>query len=73
VSTCWARLGLLRRFKLQLLTAACVGVVAGAAAYHAVPWLASVASGVGGFAATLAVHTVLWLQRVLARAGFGEV
>jgi hypothetical protein len=73
VTTCWARLGLLRQFKLQLLTAACVGVVAGAAAYHAAPWLASVASGVGGFAATLAVHTVLWLQRVVARTGLLEV
>jgi hypothetical protein len=66
VTGCWSRVGVLRHFKLQLLTAACVGVLAGLAAHHAAPWLASVASGVGGFAVTLAIHTGLWLRRMFA-------
>jgi hypothetical protein len=68
LTTSWARLQFLRRFKLQLLLAVAVGSAAGVAAYFAGPWLAVAASAVGGFATTLAVHTGLWLRKMLGTA-----
>jgi hypothetical protein len=61
------RLCLVRQFKVQLLTALAVGVVAGTGAYFAGPWLAAGVSAVAGFATTLAVHAGLWIRRVLSR------
>jgi hypothetical protein len=61
----WARVRVLRHFKVQLLTAVAVGTAAGIAAYLAGPWLAAGVSAAGGFAMTLAVHTGIWLRRTL--------
>jgi hypothetical protein len=60
-----ACLGVVRPYRNPLLVAAGVGVLAGALAYLAGPWLASVASGLGGFATTLLVQAGLWLRRTL--------
>ena len=62
----WARWQMVRRFRAPLLTALAVGAAAGVAAYFAGPWLAALASGVGGFAAALAVQAGLWLRRAVA-------
>ena len=59
-------LAVLRRYKRPLLAATGVGVVLGVAAYFAGPWLAALASGVGGFVTTLAVQAWRWLRRTLA-------
>jgi hypothetical protein len=56
----------LRRYKRPLLAATGVGVVLGVAAYFAGPWLAAMASGVGGFMTTLAVQAWRWVRRTLA-------
>jgi hypothetical protein len=56
-----------RQFKVQLLTSLGVGVVAGAGAYFAGPWLAAGVSAAAGFATTLAVQAGLWFRRVLSR------
>jgi hypothetical protein len=61
------RLCLVRQFKVQLLTAMAVGVVAGTGAYFAGPWLAAGVSAAAGFATTLAVQAGLWFRRVLSR------
>jgi hypothetical protein len=61
------RLWNVRRFKVQLLTAFGVGVVAGTGAYFAGPWLAAGVSAAAGFATTLAVQAGLWFRRVLSR------
>jgi hypothetical protein len=53
-----------RHFKGQLLMALSIGVVVGALAWFAGPWLAAVASGIGGFATTLAIQGGLWLRRL---------
>jgi hypothetical protein len=68
LTSSWARLQFLRRFKFQLLLAVAAGSAAGVAAYFAGPWLAVAASAVGGFATTLAVHTGLWLRKMLGTA-----
>ena len=47
-----------------LSTAAAIGLAVGVAAYFAGPWLAGLASGVGGFVTALGVHAGLWLRRV---------
>jgi len=67
-----ARLKVAYRFKTQLLAALLVGVVLGAGAYFAGPWLAALASGAGGFAATLAVQAALLLRRLLALPALRE-
>lgn len=56
---------LLRPYGRPLLLAAGVGVLVGALAYVAGPWLSALAGGVGGFATTLAVQVGVWLRRTL--------
>jgi hypothetical protein len=68
----WNRLQIVRQFKLQLLMALGVGVMAGVAAYFVGPWLSALVSGVGGFMTTLAVQAGLWLRRMLASTSFSE-
>ena len=65
VATFRRRLELLRPFRMPILIALSIGVIAGVAAYFAGPWLSAVASGLGGFATTLAVQAGLWLRRML--------
>lgn len=59
------RLVLLRPFRMPLLIALSIGVVAGVAAYFAGPWLSAVASGIGGFTTTLAVQAGMWFRRMV--------
>jgi hypothetical protein len=66
VAACWARLSLVRRLKLDVLTAAGVGVLAAMAAYHAGPWLASTATGLGSFTAALAVQLLVRVRTLLS-------
>jgi hypothetical protein len=61
----WASCQIIRRFKYQLLTALSVGATVGVVVWYAGPWLAAVASGIGGFATSLAVQVGLWLRDVL--------
>ena len=61
----WARCQIFRRFKYQLLTALGIGATVGVVAWYAGPWLAAVASGVGGFATSLSVQAGLWLREFL--------
>lgn len=56
---------IVRVFWRQLLTALGVGTAAGAACYFADPWVATVASGLGGFAVAMGVHVWLALRRLL--------
>jgi hypothetical protein len=70
LAACWAPL---RHFRLQVLTALGVGGVAAVAVYHAGPWLASVAGGLGSFAAALAVQLLVRIRRLLAGPFFGGV
>jgi hypothetical protein len=66
------RLRVAYRFKGQLLAALLVGVLVGAGAYFAGPWLAALASGAGGFAATLAVQAALLLRRMFTLPALRE-
>jgi hypothetical protein len=59
-------LAVLCRYRRPLLAATGVGVLLGVAAYFAGPWLAALASGVGGFVTTLAVQAWRWVRRTLA-------
>jgi hypothetical protein len=61
-----SRLGLIRRFKVELLTAVGVGTLAGVTAYFAGPWLATGAAWLGAFAAALATQVALGMRRALA-------
>jgi hypothetical protein len=72
LGSCWARVRLLRRIRLQLLTALGVGMLAAVAAYHAGPWLASTATGAGSFAAALAVQLWVGVRRLLAGPFLGS-
>jgi hypothetical protein len=56
----------LARFRNQLLIAAGVGLMVGAATYLAGPWLSAAAGAIGGFAASLAVQLGLTLRRLLS-------
>jgi hypothetical protein len=60
-----ARWQAVRRFQTPLLRVLGVGAAVGVAAYFARPWLAALASGLGGFAATLAVQAGLWMRRAV--------
>jgi hypothetical protein len=60
-----SRLGLIRRFKVEFLTAVGVGTLAGVAAYFAGPWLSAMAGWLAGFAATVAVQAGMAMRRAL--------
>jgi hypothetical protein len=62
------RLEVVRRFGRQVGVAVAVGTVAGLAAFVAGPWLAALASGLGGFTSALAAQAALALRRLLAAA-----
>jgi hypothetical protein len=66
------RLWVVRRFKVQLITALGVGFTAGTAAYFAGPWLAAGVSAMGGIATTLAVQAGLWFRRVLSSSATAQ-
>jgi hypothetical protein len=61
----WTKVQAVRHYKMQMLTAAGVGMAVGTAAYFAGPWLAAGVSAIGGVATTLAVQAGLWLRRTL--------
>lgn len=65
-----AHLWIVRQFKRQFLVALLVGTLAGVAAYLAGPWLAVLASAVGGFATTATVQILLWCRNLLL--GFAD-
>jgi hypothetical protein len=68
VANARARWQAVRRFQIPLVRAVTVGVAVGVAAYFARPWLAALASGVGGFTAMMAVQAGLWLRRTFGGA-----
>ena len=59
---------LVRQFRLLVLTAVVVGVVAGAGAYCGGPYVAAFAGWLAGFTTTLTVQAGIWLRRT-----FGSV
>jgi hypothetical protein len=66
------RLRVVRRFKVELVTALAAGAAMGVAAYYAGPWLSAALSGVGAFAATLGLHAGLWLRHTLGTLTAGR-
>jgi hypothetical protein len=56
-----------RPFRRQILTAFAFGLGMGVLAWFAGPWLASFASGFGGFTIALAAQAGLWFWRMLRR------
>jgi hypothetical protein len=68
----WGCVRILRRLRVQLLTAVGVGVAAGTAAFLAGPWLAAVVSSAGVFTASLAVHAGFWLRQMMPWAFGGR-
>ena len=62
----WVNCGMLWPFKFQILFALLIGVSVGIGACHAEPWIAALASGVGGFVTTLTVQAGLWLRGVMS-------
>jgi hypothetical protein len=62
----WANCGMLWPFKFQILFALLIGVSVGIGACHAEPWIAALASGVGGFVTTLTVQAGLWLRKMIS-------
>jgi hypothetical protein len=65
-----SRLGLIRRFKVELLTAVGIGTLAGVAAYFTGPWIATGAAWLGAFAAALATQVAVGLRRALTAVTF---
>jgi hypothetical protein len=59
-------------FRRQVLLSACVGTLAGVAAYYSTPMLAAAAAWMGGFATALTVQAAVLLRRWLLLAGVRE-
>ncbi len=62
----WQRLQVVRNLKYQMLTALTVGALCGTGVFFAGPWIAAIASGIGGFGTSCAVQMGIWLRRMLA-------
>ena len=61
------QLPMVRPFRRQLLTAFLCGVAVGVMAWFAGLWVASLASGTGGFITALAAQAGLWFWKMLRR------
>ena len=64
-SRTWQTVRLLRHVAGTVLLASVVGVLLALAAFHTGPWLAALASGIGGFTVALTVQVAIWLRRKL--------
>jgi hypothetical protein len=62
----WQRMQVVRTLKYQLLTALTVGALCGTGVFFAGPYVAAVASGIGGFGTSCAVQMGIWLRRMLS-------
>jgi hypothetical protein len=60
-------LPMLRPFRRQILTAFTCGIGVGVMAWFAGPWIASFASGCGGFAMALSVQAGLWFWQTMRK------
>lgn len=67
------RVQVLKPFRMSILIALSIGVIAGVTAYFVGPWLSAVVSGVGGFATTMAVQAGLWLRKMLGSSSCADV
>jgi hypothetical protein len=65
-SAAWQRLQIVRALKYQLLTALTVGALCGTVVFFAGPYMAAVASGIGGFGTSCAVQMGIWLRGMLS-------
>jgi hypothetical protein len=63
---------ILKPFRNQILIATAIGLLVGVGAWFAGPWVAGIASGMGGFLTALSVQAGLWFRRMF-RESFAAI